>query len=52
MLMRLVQLYILGIIVMLVYLLLGPELSFGAAIEPALLWPKTLYEMIQSSDNV
>jgi hypothetical protein len=49
MLMRLVQLYILGIIVMLVYLLLGPELSFADALKPALIWPKTLIDLIQAS---
>jgi hypothetical protein len=51
MLMRLIQLYILGIVAMLIYLLVGPELSFADAIEPALLWPKTLVEMIQASDS-
>ncbi|HKY94601.1 MAG TPA: hypothetical protein VJL84_04815 [Kiloniellales bacterium] len=51
MLLRLVQLYILGIIIMLLYLLLGPELSFEESLKPALIWPKTLVEMIQASDN-
>jgi hypothetical protein len=51
MLMRLIQLYILGIVVMFLYLLLGPELSFEQAWKPALLWPKTLVEMIQASDS-
>jgi len=48
MILRLVQLYILGIILMLLYLLLGADLSFDAAIKPALLWPKTLIDMIQA----
>jgi hypothetical protein len=51
MLLRLIQLYVIGIIAMLIYLLVGPELSFGDAIQPALLWPKTLYEMIQASGS-
>jgi hypothetical protein len=32
-------------------LLLGPELSFEEAWKPALLWPKTLVEMIQANGN-
>lgn len=51
MILRLVQLYILGIILMLLYLLLARDASFDAALKPSLLWPKTLVEMIQSSDN-
>lgn len=49
MLMRLIQLYILGIILMGLYLLLARDVPFDAAIKPALIWPKTLIEMIQAS---
>jgi hypothetical protein len=51
MLLRLIQLYILGIILMLLYLLLGRDLSFEQSLKPALIWPKTLVEMIRASDN-
>jgi hypothetical protein len=51
MLLRLVQLYILGIVIMLLYLLLARDASFEAALKPSLLWPKTLVELIQAGDN-
>lgn len=48
MLIRLVQIYVLGIILMLAYLLLGRDMEFSTALEPSLLWPKTLIEMLDS----
>jgi hypothetical protein len=51
MLLRLVQFYILGIILMLLYLLLARDATFEGALKPSLLWPKTLVEMIQGGDN-
>lgn len=51
MLLRLVQLYILGIVLMLLYLLFVRDVSFDTALKPSLIWPKTLVELIQASDN-
>lgn len=45
---NLLQIYILCFVLMLLYLLFVRDLSFDLAIEPALLWPKTLYEMIRA----
>lgn len=49
MILRLVQLYILGIVLMLLYLLFVRDVSFDTAIEPSLLWPKTLVELIRAA---
>lgn len=43
---NLIQLYLLGLVAMLLYLTLGEDLSFEDALKPALLWPKTLWELI------
>jgi len=49
MILRLVQLYILGIVLMLLYLLFVRDVSFDLAWEPSVIWPKTLIELIQAS---
>lgn len=48
MIIRLVQLYVAGIVLMLLYLLIGRDMGFTDALEPSLLWPKTLIEMLDS----
>ncbi len=49
MLIRLIQIYVIGIVLMLLFLMIDRDLSLEAALEPSLLWPKTLYEMIDDS---
>ena len=46
---RLIQLYVVLAIVMLLYLVLVEDLPFSDAIKPSLIWPKTLYIMIQAA---
>ena len=48
MILRLLQLYVIGIILMMAYLLIGRDMEFGDALEPSLLWPKTLVEMLDN----
>ncbi len=46
---NLLQIYILCIVLMLAYLVFLEDVSFDAAIKPALLWPETLYYMIKGA---
>lgn len=45
---QLLQIYVVLGILMLLYLVIFEEVSFSAALEPALVWPKTLLDMIRS----
>ncbi len=46
---NLLQIYVLGIVLMLLYLIFVDKVDFQAAIKPALLWPQTLYYMIKAA---